>query len=271
MNKQKQEQHTWETLQNLQIDDPASEFKFSDRLARENSWTKKFSLQVIEEYKKFVFLAKHADHPVTPSLEVDEAWHLHMIYTRSYWNEMCKEIDYQLHHGPTKGGKVEKDKYTNWYNKTLESYRKYFGEPPINIWPDSVIRFAPARITKIDKTKYFLFRKPQFKFSTLSLLAIPIILFFTSMDTVKPTEDEGWSWWVWGLIIVAAWLLIAGIVRLIRGPKYNSRSSSSCGSDSSIGWIIFSCGSGCSSSNSGSGCSSGDSGCGSSCGGGCGD
>ena len=144
-----QEQKTWQTLQNLAIDDKCASFKFSDRLARENGWSKKFALQCIEEYKKFVFLAKHAGHPVTPSLEVDEAWHLHMIYTRSYWEEMCKEIEFQLHHGPTKGGKAEDVKFTDWYAKTKDSYRKFFGEPPSAFWPSSEIRFSPQDVVQI--------------------------------------------------------------------------------------------------------------------------
>ncbi|MEK6230809.1 MAG: hypothetical protein N2A42_03075 [Luteolibacter sp.] len=33
------------------------------------------------EYKRFVALAMLAGHPVTPSEEVDQAWHLHLVYT----------------------------------------------------------------------------------------------------------------------------------------------------------------------------------------------
>lgn len=277
-----QEQKTWDTLRNLTIDDSNSSFKFSDRLAKENGWSKQFALNTIEEYKKFVFLAKHAGHPVTPSLEVDEAWHLHMIYTKSYWGDMCKEIDFQLHHGPTKGGHSENVKFTNWYEKTKESYFKYFGVPDELYWPKSEARFAPNNIVKVNKNTHFVFKKPSFKrqmAANISILPASILLLLTKMD---------WIWIILGIVVV--WLIIAYIVKIIkRNNRGGGGSSSSCSSSYSsgcggLGWIIFACGgsSGCGSSSSShgcgssgcssssSGCSSGGSSCGSSCGGGCG-
>lgn len=272
---------SWEILTKLPIDDPNSALKFSGRLARENNWNKNYALKLVDEYKKFVFLAKHAGHPVTPSVEVDEVWHLHMIYTQSYWVDMCKTLDFQLHHGPTKGGKAENDKYTNWYEKTLESYRKYFGEPPADCWPESKIRFAPTNTIKIDKSKFFLIKKPNFSFKKNKVLAcstLPLIIlsFFS----------ENWLWLLIGGIIL--WIIIALIVRSIKNnDRNNNNGGSSCGSsDSGMAWLIFACGSSCGSSSShsdggGHGCSSGDGGssgcgsscsssCGSGCGGGCG-
>jgi hypothetical protein len=46
-----------------------------------------------------------------------------------------------LHHGPTRGGAAESRKYRSWYDNTLESYRRYFGEPPQDLWPAAVERF----------------------------------------------------------------------------------------------------------------------------------
>ncbi len=116
---------------------------FQDRLARDNGWSEAFTTRVIAEYKRFVFLAKFAGHPVTPSDQVDQAWHLHLVYTESYWKELCGEIlSMELHHGPTKGGKSEGDKFRDWYGKTLESYNKFFGAPPPrDIWPGIEDRF----------------------------------------------------------------------------------------------------------------------------------
>lgn len=98
---------------------------------------------MIEEYKKFVFLGMAAGHRVTPSDEVDQAWHLHMIYTVNYWEEFHKLLPRKFHHGPTKGGKAEDEKYDDWYSKTKESYERLFGEtPPIDIWPPNQRRFG---------------------------------------------------------------------------------------------------------------------------------
>ena len=125
-------------------DDPEAEFPFSARLARENSWSEEFTDRVIEEYKRFAYLAAVAGHPVTPSDQVDQAWHLHMIYTRSYWDDFCGEVlGMPLHHGRPRGGGEERDKYTDWYGRTLDSYREIFGgEPPEDIWPAARRRFG---------------------------------------------------------------------------------------------------------------------------------
>jgi hypothetical protein len=40
---------------------------------------------VLGEYRRFLFLAMEAGHPVSPSRAVDLAWHQHLLDTRSYW------------------------------------------------------------------------------------------------------------------------------------------------------------------------------------------
>ena len=92
---------------------------------------------MIAEYKKFVFLAATSPRPVTPSDAVDQAWHLHLLYTESYWSELCGAVlGRPLHHGPTRGGDAEQRKFGDWYAATLERYEHAFGAPPPrDIWP----------------------------------------------------------------------------------------------------------------------------------------
>jgi hypothetical protein len=94
-----------------------------------------------------LFLAGATDHPVAPPDAVDQAWHLHMVYTRSYWDELCgRNARIPLHHGPTRGGQVESEKFTDWYERTLGFYRAWFGEePPADIWLPEAERFAQER------------------------------------------------------------------------------------------------------------------------------
>ena len=125
------------------FDDGEAAFPFAARLARENGWSRDFAERVIVEYRRFVFLALAAGHPVTPSDQVDQVWHLHLLYTRSYWHRFCGQtLGGRLDHGPTKGGPQESVKFENWYERTLDSYRKIFGDPPPDIWPPSEIRFG---------------------------------------------------------------------------------------------------------------------------------
>jgi hypothetical protein len=151
-------------LKKFQLDDPNSDFPFSARLALENHWDLAYSIRVIDEYKRFAFLAVFAGHPVTPSMEVDEAWHLHLLYTDNYWNLFCGEIlQKQFHHGPTRGGTQEQEKFEDWYTKTLESYTYFFEEqPPEDIWPKPEDRAKAKLKRKIDTKDYWVIRKPRF-------------------------------------------------------------------------------------------------------------
>jgi hypothetical protein len=142
----------WRRIAAFPIDDGDAKLPFSRRLARENAWTHEQALAVIEEYRRFVFLAMVAGHPVTPSDEVDQVWHLHLCYTRSYWQDMCGDVlGRPLHHGPTRGGAEEGRKYGDWYRNTLESYEKHFGEKPATQWwPDADARFVRREWRRVD-------------------------------------------------------------------------------------------------------------------------
>ena len=159
----KNEHH--ELLQRLEdyTPDEATAFPFSQRLARENSWPLPYTHRVILEYKRFAFLAVAAGHPVAPSDEVDQAWHLHMLYTGSYWKSFCGKVLRQpLHHQPTKGGASEHDKFHDWYQRTIESYRRFFNEePPADIWPEASHRFgSDTHFVRVNIARNWIIPKP---------------------------------------------------------------------------------------------------------------
>jgi len=133
----------WRALERYPIGPPDAKLGFTSRLARENRWDLAFAERVIGEYKRFCFLAVTAGHEVTPSDAVDQAWHLHLTYSRDYWERFCPEVlGVPLHHGPTAGGKAERDRYFEQYAQTLKSYEEAFGEvPPVDVWPDARTRF----------------------------------------------------------------------------------------------------------------------------------
>ncbi|MDN8000054.1 TIGR04222 domain-containing membrane protein [Burkholderia multivorans] len=124
-------------------DDPHAPLPYSRRLADAEGWSHDHALAVIEEYKRFAFLAQAAGHAVTPSVAVDAAWHLHLQYTREYWDVFCADVlQAPLHHMPGTGAPDEARVYEQRYRDTLDSYRRLFGcEPPESIWPCP----APAR------------------------------------------------------------------------------------------------------------------------------
>lgn len=226
----------FQQIQALEIGTGKSDLTFNDRLARENGWSPDHTDRVIQEYHRFLYLCARAGHPVTPSDEVDQVWHLHLCYTESYWNDLCRDIlEFPLHHGPTKGGKREQDKFRDWYSKTLESYRTAFDEaPPSDIWPDADSRFKPVRFQRINRDTNFVVPK--------SFLTSPALIGLASLTLLGCVGNFSENQDLINTIIVVAFVVIVLIVLTV---KYGGRGGggSGCG-----GW----------------------GGCGGSCGGGCG-
>lgn len=137
------DQDLWRRLHDHHIGPPDAALTFTDRLARENRWSRERAEAVITEYKRFCYLARTAGHDVTPSDAVDQAWHLHLTYSRDYWGQFCPQVlRADFHHGPTAGGEVERVRYYDQYAATLHAYESAFGEPPPeDIWPPAKRRF----------------------------------------------------------------------------------------------------------------------------------
>lgn len=134
----------WASLSHYDIGPTDAALAFATRLARENGWSDVHAARVIEEYRRFCFLAVTAEHEVTPSDAVDQVWHLHLTYTRDYWERFCPEaLGRPLHHDPTAGGPEERSRFFEQYAQTLKSYERVFGKmPPADIWPAAAQRFV---------------------------------------------------------------------------------------------------------------------------------
>ncbi|NEO20691.1 MAG: TIGR04222 domain-containing membrane protein [Moorea sp. SIO4A5] len=174
-----QQTQIYQRLQAFSLDDPEAKFPFSKRLARENQWSLNYTQRVIEEYKKFAFLAVVADHPVSPSDPVDQVWHLHLTYTHSYWDEFCPNIlQTPFHHLPSGGGASEKSKFDDWYSKTLASYHYFFGEaPPVDIWAPADIHVSQhVNFVRVNPQQHWILPKvnlPKVSLPKVSLNSLP--------------------------------------------------------------------------------------------------
>jgi hypothetical protein len=145
----------WNKIKNFKFEQPGTIVTYAHKLAKQNNWTPYFTEKVIEEYKKFIFLCCISPSGASPSQTVDEAWHLHLTYTRSYWQHLCKNIlGKELHHYPSKGGPEEKLRHEKWYKETLLLYEEVFAvAPDPNIWlrpkepADEIeeVNFSPAQ------------------------------------------------------------------------------------------------------------------------------
>jgi hypothetical protein len=132
----------WVSLSRYGIGPEDAALPFAARLARENGWSAGFAERVIEEYRKFCFRVVTNAVELTPSDAVDQAWHLHLTYSRDYWERFCPDIlGRSLHHGPTAGGGAERHRYFEQYAETLKRYERVFCEAaPTDIWPGAARR-----------------------------------------------------------------------------------------------------------------------------------
>lgn len=156
------QQLLWRRLEQLQLDAPGAAQPFTVRLAREQGWSLRYAVRVVDEYRRFLFLTVTAG-PACPSEQVDEAWHLHLCYTRSYWNDLCRDLLGQpLHHSPTEGGREQLDYHREIYLSTLAAYRAAFdSEPPADVWPSVDERFNSDAKRTIDPTRHFVLPRPR--------------------------------------------------------------------------------------------------------------
>lgn len=233
----------WTRILNFPLDDPSHTLRFSHRLARENNWDIHYAASVTTAYRKFLFLCAVAHFPVTPSDAVDQAWHLHMTYTESYWTDLCRDIlGKPLHHNPTKGGLAEGLKFYNQYEATLQLYQeKVNEEPPANIWPPAGERFSDTDFIRINRRAYWLIPRPTGR--KIAAVAVNAAAFVLGLFT------GNWAFLIMTFIICV--IVLAPSFSVETGSS-GSHGGSACGA-----W-------------GGGGDDCGDGGCGSGCGGGCG-
>ncbi len=242
-------------LEAMPLGPEAAGLSFEARLARENGWTLAYAERVGREYRRFVFLCAHAGRPLTPSDAVDQAWHLHLCYSRSYWDRMCGEIlESPLHHEPTRGGSDDQSKFADWYQATLTAYESVFGAPPPeDIWPPGHKRFEnAASFRRVNLAENWVLPRMAVRTGFL-YAAMAAIVLLGSAGCVRGEKLDRWEI----LMIVAVGVGVFGwfVAKLVRGGG-GGHPGGGCGGCATAG---------------GSGCASdGGSGCGSGCGGGCG-
>jgi len=132
----------YERIEKFSFDGSAPDHSFIERLAKDNGWTRAYAVRVLTEYRRFAFLTVAAGHQAVPSDDVDQVWHHHILQTRS-WSEFCRDVLKQtIDHDPARVGGADGVRFIDGYESTLKSYRRYFGEPPLDIWPSAKIRFG---------------------------------------------------------------------------------------------------------------------------------
>ena len=188
----------WKRINEFSFEDDKKnviEFSFLQRLAKENNWRISKAKRAIEEYRKFLFLCS-VEGNCTPSDDVDQVWHLHLQYTKNYWEVLCETVlKKKLHHIPTTGGVQQKNLFANQYQKTCEKYEDYFGDISKEFWP-KVETYSSQKLT-YDSSRYFLFRKSLlfpllllFSFLIVANLGTIFFAYHCSTDTDNNNNDN---------------------------------------------------------------------------------
>ena len=151
----------WRAIRAHTLDDPAAERPLSLRLQQENGWTPAFTDRAIAEYRRFAYLSRVAGHAVTPSDEVDQVWHAHLLFSRDYWEVWCADVlGAVLHHEPSRGGLQALQHHRAQYLATLLSYERVFGHAaPADCWPGLDARFA-GRHRRVDVQSHWVLPRP---------------------------------------------------------------------------------------------------------------
>lgn len=105
-----------------------------NRLIKEKGWLKEEAAEIVELYKRFLFLhKKYGDqYQLAPSPEMDEVWHAHILYTKDY-NEHCMQLYGKfLHHQPEEplspDNSATPENVKNSFTNTQSLYLKEYGE-----------------------------------------------------------------------------------------------------------------------------------------------
>lgn len=213
----------WNKIEAFSFDQPGATLTFAARLARENGWRLGFAQRVIDEYRRFLFLSMVAGHAVSPSEAVDQAWHLHLTYTKSYWEQLCGEVlPRPLHHCPTLGRREETEKFDDWYAKTLASYENYFGDkPPTDIWPTVGEQMESVVDSRwVNLSEYFIIPRNPLKWLALILLVLLPMLSLGGCQAdpvaaVSPLDFDGPTFLKFYAITGVIFLVIALAIRFL--------------------------------------------------------
>lgn len=222
-----QQQELWSKLQVFKFNSPMATVTFVARVARENGWTAEYAQRVIDEYRRFLFLAHAAGHPVSPSEDVDQVWHLHLTYSKSYWDDLCANVLGQpFHHLPAQGEPGESARLQEWYASTLTSYRRFFGEdPPRDIWPPLEVRFEETQYVRVNRGRHWILPRPR-RAAVLGAVVMALITLTAGGCGQNVFIAVGGPWALTGpefLLLYAAFFIAAGLLVLAirwfaRGP-----------------------------------------------------
>lgn len=109
--------------------------QFAEKLAQDMDRSPEYIARLVQEYLRFVYLTQVSTTEMTPSDSVDRAWHMHLTFTRDYWEILKPKLRRPLHHEPCESPSAM-PRYLQQYQDTRVLYAQEFGAPPpAEFWP----------------------------------------------------------------------------------------------------------------------------------------
>lgn len=102
------------------------------RIMKNYDRSQEYAEGIVREAKRMLFLRWESNHHICPSVEIDDAWHEMILFTRWY-AEFCEYIGGFVHHNPepvAPPAQGTNEEGVLLYDETMENYRKIFGEEP---------------------------------------------------------------------------------------------------------------------------------------------
>lgn len=130
-----QDQDLFQKIIDFDFDTTNYHLNFTRRLAERHAWAWEYACELVQEYRRFMYLAAISDQEISPSKPIDEAWHLHLEDHDNYARFCHDAIGKYIEHRPASEAS-EAERMRAQYARTLELYLKEFGEVPYcYYWP----------------------------------------------------------------------------------------------------------------------------------------
>lgn len=99
------------------------------KLRLEKKWSPDKAREAVRKYKNFLILKyKYPKKKISPTRDVDEAWHAHILHTYRYMQDCGEIFGAYLHHQPASTAKRDLEMCATSYLATAELYYKEFKE-----------------------------------------------------------------------------------------------------------------------------------------------
>lgn len=140
MKREKRDRQLWHRLEGYSFHERPLTMSLIGRLEEETGHPRGICYTLVEEYRRFMYLAGSTDETLSPSPIVNIAWRLHMDDSEAYFEDFCPRILGRTIVAPAHLKPLQDDPA---YERTLDDYAQEFGLAKVQFWPDpdvSVVR-----------------------------------------------------------------------------------------------------------------------------------